>query len=213
MKQPVVLLGAGGHGRVLLDILLQQSYEVLAISDPDYKKMLPLNNIPLMDDREALQYSPAEILLVNGLGSVGDTGKRRQVYESFKNRGYQFATLIHSSAVVSPRAGLGEGTQVMAGAIVQTGVTIENNSIINTKSTVEHDCRIGAHVHIASGAILCGGIEVGDGVHVGAGATVIQGISIGKDSIIGAGAVVISDLPEAVIAVGVPARIIKYREG
>ncbi len=213
MKLPMVLLGAGGHGRVLLDIILQQSYEVLAIADPEYKRMSSFNNIPLIDDRDVLKYSPTEVLLVNGLGSVGDTGKRQQVYEYFKNSGYKFATLIHSSAVVSPRAELGEGTQVMAGAIVQTGVTIENNSIINTKSTVEHDCTIGAHVHIASGAILCGGIEVGDGVHVGAGATVIQGISIGKRSVIGAGAVVISDIPEAAVAVGVPARIIKYREG
>ena len=213
MSLPIVLLGAGGHGRVLLDILLQQSYEVLAIADPAFKKIQSLTNIPLIDDQAVVKYSPDEVLLVNGLGSVGDTGKRQHLYEYFKTRGYKFATVTHASAVISPRTELGEGVQVMAGAIVQTSVNIASNSIINTKATVEHDCTVGAHVHIASGAILCGGIQIGDGAHIGAGATIIQGLSIGKRSIVGAGAVVIKDMPEAAVVVGVPARIIKYREG
>jgi UDP-perosamine 4-acetyltransferase len=213
MSLPIILLGAGGHGRVLLDTLLQQSYEVLAIADPNCKKIKPLDNIPLIDDQAVLEYSSGEVLLVNGIGSVGDTGKRQQLYEYYQNKGYKFATIIHPSAIISPRAMLGEGVQVMAGAIIQTHVTIAFNSIINTKAIVEHDCNVGAHVHIASGSVLCGGIQIGDGTHIGAGATIIQGLSIGKRSIIGAGAVAISSIPEAAVAVGVPARIIKYREG
>ncbi|HBF39616.1 MAG TPA: sugar acetyltransferase [Firmicutes bacterium] len=213
MNLPIILLGAGGHGRVLLDILFQQSLKVLAIADPACKNIHSIENIPLIDEQAVLGYPTAEVLLVNGLGSIGDTGKRQNIYEYFKKKGFKFATIIHTSAVISPQAVFGEGVQVMAGAIVQTGATVACNSIINTKATIEHDCLVGAHVHIATGAILCGGVHVNDQAHVGAGVTIIQGLVIGKRSIIGAGAVVLKDIPPAVVAVGVPARIIKYREG
>jgi sugar O-acyltransferase, sialic acid O-acetyltransferase NeuD family len=213
MRIPVILLGAGGHGRVLLDVLIQQSFEVLAISDPGYKTNQSIWNIPLINDQAILKYPINEVHLVNGLGSTSDTAKRRYLYDYFKAKGYHFATIIHDSAIISPRAELAEGVQVMAGAIVQTGTKIASNSIINTKAVVEHDCVIGKHVHIASGAVLCGGVHIKDQTHIGASATIIQSLSIGKRSIIGAGAVVLSDIPEATVAVGVPARIIKYREG
>jgi sugar O-acyltransferase (sialic acid O-acetyltransferase NeuD family) len=214
MSLPVILLGAGGHGRVLLDVLLQQLFVVLYIADPRCERTRHLFDIPLINDDQALLgYPAAEIRLVNGLGSSGDTSKRRQIYEYFKEYGYEFATVIHQSAVVSQRTELGEGVQVMAGAIIQTGVKIGGNTIVNTRATIDHDCIIGKHAHIAPGAILSGGIRVGDGAHVGAGATVMQGLTIGRGSIIGAGAVVIGDVPENAVVVGVPARIIKYKEG
>jgi UDP-perosamine 4-acetyltransferase len=212
MSAPLILLGSGGHGRVLLDILLQQSIVILAIADPKRSSEQFALNIPIINDDEVLQYPAGEVCLVNGLGSISDTTKRRQIYEHFKEYKYDFITVSHSSAVISPRAMIGEGVQVMAGAIIQTGVKVACNSIVNTKASIDHDCTIGKHVHIAPGATLSGGIQVGDEAHIGAGATILQGINIGKRAVIGAGSVVIRDIPENAVAVGAPTRIIKYRE-
>ncbi|HBE76239.1 MAG TPA: sugar acetyltransferase [Firmicutes bacterium] len=213
MNVPVILLGSGGHGRILLEMLQQQSITVLAVVDPRCPVARIPHNIRLLrDDKAVLDYPVGQIQLVNGLGSVGDTAKRQQIYEYFKTKGYQFMTTRHHGAIISPEVQMGEGVQVMAGVVIQIGTMIAANTIINTRAVVEHDCVIGKHVHIAPGAVLSGGVHVADSVHIGVGATIIQGVAIGKRTIIGAGAVVVHDIPENVVAVGVPARIIKSRE-
>ena len=120
--------------------------------------------------------------LVNGLGSVGNTELRAGIYYKFKKLGYSFCQVIHPTAILAKDCILGEGVQVMAGVVVNTGTRIAADSIINTGAVVDHDCVIGSHVHIAPGATLSGGVHVGDGSHIGTGATVIQGVSIGSRS-------------------------------
>jgi len=164
-------------------------------------------DIPIIgDDGAVLRFAVDAVRLVNGIGAVRVSPLRRQLYDSFKSRGYSFATVVHASAIVAPDVVLAEGAQIMAGVVLQTGCQIGENAIINTRVAVDHDCVIGNHVHVSPGATLCGNVVVGEGSHVGAGATVIQGICIGRNCTVAAGAVVIRDVPDNATVAGVPAK-------
>lgn len=208
--QPLILVGSGGHARVLLSSLLLQGERVLGFVDPD-KTRRELLGVPYLGCDDAISRDPGEVLLVNGIGAVASIENRLRVYESFRRRGYRFASVIHPDAIIAPEAKLADGVQVMAGAILQTGCAVEEDCIINTGARVDHDCVIHAHAHVAPGAVLSGNVHVGPRSHIGAGATVIQGVHIGPDAIVGAGAVVLSDVPEFCTVVGVPARPIQTR--
>lgn len=160
----------------------------------------------LGDDQVVLGYPPSDVRLLNGVGSTRASSARQRVFAQFKQRGYTFTGVRHPSAVISSDSTLGEGVQIMAGVILQPGASVAENSIVNTRASVDHDCRIGAHVHLAPGVILSGGVTVGDGVHVGTGAVVIQGVTIGALATIAAGAVVVKDVPAGAVVLGVPAR-------
>ena len=151
MKLPVIVLGAGGHARVLLDALRLSKLRVLGVTDarPHHVDKNKLNALVLGDDRAVLSYDPKKVLLVNGLGSIGVTQKRAELFEKFKAKGFLFLNVNHPSAVIAKDVVLGEGVQIMAGAVIQTGVVIGDNAIINTRASVDHDCHIGSHVHIA----------------------------------------------------------------
>lgn len=211
MDRPIIILGAGGHAKVVLDALLQQGVHILGIVDHDVarigEKILGVSIIG--DDAHVLQYDTKKIYLVNGLGSIGSTKVRRELFIKFKGRGYNFATIIHSSAIIAKDVQLQEGTQVMAGAVLQTGSIIGENSIINTRVAIDHDCVIGSHAHISPGATICGGVTVGMGTHIGAGATIIQEIKVESGCIIGAGSLVIRDVTTNSIAYGNPAKEVK----
>lgn len=196
--KPIILLGAGGHAKVLLDILLGQNAEILGIAEKDgADRPTGLYGIPVIgSDSDVGQYAPDKIVLVNGIGSVGSTALRQKIFEKFKRQGYRFRQVVHPQAMVSRRAELGEGVQVMAGAVVNIGTRIRENSIINTNASVDHDCEIGAHVHIAPGVTLSGGVTVGDGSHIGTGAAVVQGITVGHHSFVEAGGIVMRNIRE-----------------
>jgi UDP-perosamine 4-acetyltransferase len=189
---PLIVVGGGGHGRVVLEALRSTASEVRGVvdRDPAVATMLPKGVPWLGDDTALAAFPPTQYSLVNGVGGIGD-GKRRALFERFGTEGYLFAAVHHESAIIA-HAGveLAEGCQVMAGAVVQPGVRIGANAIINTRASVDHDCLIGAHCHVAPGAVLCGGVIVGEDTHIGAGAVVIQGIQIGRGVVIGAGAVI-----------------------
>ncbi|WP_206810939.1 acetyltransferase [Paradesulfitobacterium ferrireducens] len=213
MKSPVIVLGAGGHAKVLIDTLLLGSAELVGVTDSNPRKLKDnVLGIPVLGtDEVVLEYSADKILLVNGLGTTSTMENRKNLFDVFKNRGYTFATVIHPSAVISDHAQIREGAQIMAGAIVQVGCSIGANTIVNTKVSIDHDCNIGANVHLAPGVTLSGGVHVAEGVHIGTGATVIQGVTIGKNALIGAGTLVLKDIAEGTTVVGVPARVIHAR--
>jgi len=208
MSLPVIILGAGGHAKVLIDVLHASRAVIAGIVDSEPALAgSSLLSVPVLGNDDILtDFSPSEVQLVNALGSVGLPTKRRQLFERFKGMGYFFATVVHPSAVVALDVELGEGTQIMAGAVVQPGCRIGINSIINTRVSVDHDCIIGDHVHIAPGVTLSGGVKVGAGSHIGTGVTVIHGISIGIGCLLSAGSVVIRDVIEGTKVRGVPAR-------
>jgi len=209
MMRPKIIIGAGGHARVLISVLKTLNINILGIVDVEFNKIgNRLKDIPVLgNDDKILSYLPDDIELVNGIGSVSSTEKRKDIYAKFKNDGYSFANIVHPSAIIMNEVTLGEGVQIMAGVIVQTGCVIGDNAIVNTGAIVDHDCIIGDHVHLAPGVVLSGGINIGDMTHIGAAATVIQGVEIGQRVVVGAGAVVITDIPSGVKALGVPAKI------
>lgn len=212
MDYPVILLGAGGHAKVLLDILLEQNVKVLGIAVPNpATENETFCDIPIIgNDDSVKKFDSKTVELVNGIGSVASNELRKKVYEKFKSWGYRFRNVIHSSAVVSYNSKLMcGGAQIMAGAVINAGTFVDENTIINTRASVDHDCYIGKHVHIAPGTTLSGNVKIGDGTHIGAGSTVIQGVTIGRETIIGAGSLVLHDISDKILAYGVPAVIRK----
>ena len=190
----ILILGAGGHARVLLDALLLQKRSILGILDQSNKKkgQTVLGTQVLGDDELLKQYSPQDVELVNGVGSIDvrSCEQRQDIYNKAKTLGFKFAQVIHPTAIIAKDAMLGEGTQVMAGAVVQSGSHIGNNVIINTGALIDHDAVIGDHTHIAPGVTLSGNVQIGLLCQIGVGAKIIQGIKIGDQTLIGAGAII-----------------------
>lgn len=208
MSVPVIILGAGGHARVLLDALRTLRRDVMGLVDPDPAcHSNTVHGVPVLGTDDAvLRYATSEIELVNGVGSTGSTLRRRRLFENLKERGFRFAIVAHPGAHIASHVTLCEGAQVLAGAVVQVGSMVGCNAIINTNASVDHDCHVGAHVHVAPGATLCGEVRVGDGAHVGAAVCVLQGVELGAECVVGAGAVVLRDVPPGHRVAGVPAR-------
>ncbi len=206
-QKQTLILGAGGHAAVLLDILRMRQVNIIGILDKSADKNLSLHGVSVVGDDSTIgQYDMEIVALVNGIGSIGDVSLRKSIFQKFKSLGYAFQSVIHPSAIVSKWADLGEGVQIMAGAIVGPDAVIGDNVIINTRAAVDHGCEIGAHVHIAPGVVLSGDVTVGERSHVGTGAVVRQGIRIGRHVIIGAGSTVVSDIDDNQVAYGCPAK-------
>lgn len=204
--KPIIILGGGGHARVVRNVLRCAGASVLGFVDIDVQKKKLNDLLRLGDDSVILEYDQDEVLLANGLGSVGLPGARLNRYIWFKEKGYIFTQVIHPETVIADDVALGEGVQVMAGAVVQPGTSIGNNTIINTRSSVDHDCEIGAHVHIAPGVTLSGQVTIGERSHIGTGTSIIQGMRVGSGSLVGAGSVVIHPVADDSKVWGVPAK-------
>ena len=209
MSLPVIVLGGGGHAKVLIEALQLSAADIIGVTDS--KPILwntRLLGVPVLGGDEVLErYRPGRVMLVNGLGSVGPPHSRMHLFEKYLGQGYDFATVIHPSAVLARDLQLGRGVQIMAGAVIQPGVVLCDNVIVNTRGSIDHDSYVGSHTHLAPGVTLSGQVTVGSGVHIGTGAAVVNNIQIGSNSLIGAGSMVLRDIPEAVTAYGVPAKI------
>lgn len=192
MTKSVIVLGGGGHAKVLIDMLRRLDCEVLGIIDPNQVAGGLAHGCKILGgDNAVFEYAAEEIELVNGIGSLPhDKGLRAGLFKAFSAKGYRFKTVVDPTANVAGDVALSDGVQVMAGVIIQAGTEIAVNTIVNSGAIIDHDCRIGSHVHIAPGSVLSGAVEVGDAVHIGTGATIIQGMRIGGGSIIGAGSVI-----------------------
>lgn len=193
----MILYGASGHAKVIIDILEANGQKIDFIVD-DNPALTELWGYEVR--RNTGEYDEAII-------SIGSCEIRKKVVEGLKVGKY--ATSVHPSAVVSPRATIDEGTVVMQGAIVQSCATIGKHCIVNTGASVDHDCEIGDFVHVAPHATVLGGVKVGEGSWIGAGAVVKQYVTVGENCMIGAGAVVLHDVPDGATVVGVPGKQIK----
>ena len=208
----IVVLGAGGHAKVLIAAIRAcGQFEIVGVIDRRPERAGDLPDLPFLGDDSVLFQRRIELDSVAigvGAPTVGD--ERPALFRRLKACGYTVATVIHPSAVVASEV-IGEGTQIMARAVVQPAAAIGENCIINTAAVVEHDCCVEAHAHIAPGAILGGGVVVGWGALVGLGARVLPGVRVGSRATVGAGAVVTRGVPIGATVVGVPAVRLRAR--
>ena len=205
----VIIIGAGGHAKVLLACLLAQAnVKVIGLLDNDSaahgKTVL---GFPVLGGDDKLRaYAPASVQLVNGVGSIDIPSRRQAVFQTGKTMGYTFFSVIHAAAVIDPSVRLAEGVQIMAGAIVQPDCQIGANVLLNTGASIDHDTAIADHVHIAPGATVSGNVRIATLTHIGVRAVILQGLQIGQQVLVGAGAVVVDDIAAHSRVVGVPAR-------
>ena len=197
----MILYGAGGHAKVVLEILEANKVKISSLYDdnPAIKSLLDYQVRSVFDFKDD---QGSEFIV-----SIGCNRTRAKIVSKLSD--FKFGTAIDPSAKVSPSAVIRKGTVVMPGTIINVASIIGDHCIINTGAVVEHDCRLGDFVHIAPNTTLCGEISVGEGTLIGAGAVVIPGVKIGSWANIGAGAVVLEDLPDGCTAVGNPAVIIR----
>jgi UDP-N-acetylbacillosamine N-acetyltransferase len=209
LKRKIIVWGAGGHARVVAEVLKWNDFEVVAFVDDV--------NPQRTGERfcEARVWASLDKVRVRGVKdafvAIGDNSARERKGDFALRQGFRLVSLIHPRAVVAADVVLGPGTVVMAGAVVQPGSVIGRNVIVNTSASIDHDCTIGDNVHICPGARLAGNVTVNPLAWIGMGATVIDEVTIGKYALVGAGAVVIKDVAANAVAVGVPARVIKNR--
>ena len=200
----MILIGASGHAKVIIDSLEKSNEEINYLVDANpnikglagYKVLKEDGYTPLSDEEHII--------------SIGSNAIRKSLAERFT---VPYGWAIHPNAILGDDVSIGQGTVVMAGVIINPSTQIGNHCIINTSSSIDHDCQIEDFVHISPNATLCGTIKIGEGTHIGAGATIIPNLKIGKWATIGAGAVVIKDVPDYAVVVGNPGRIIKIGNG
>jgi sugar O-acyltransferase (sialic acid O-acetyltransferase NeuD family) len=204
----LLVMGASGHGKVVADAALAASFDVIAFADEDPAKRglrllgIEVRAIGLEETIRLCRESEAEPVV-----AIGSNAARRRVFLALRDSGLEPATIVHPAATVAPSASLGAGTVVFAGVVVNPDTTVGENVILNTGATIDHDNHIGSHAHISPGAHLGGTVTVGEGTHVGIGSTIKNNVAVGAWSVIGAGSAVVRDVPDGVVAYGVPARV------
>jgi len=205
--KPVVIIGAGGHGKVLFDICRAASRRVAGYLEKE-QRPTRIHGLPILGADEMLDDGEFVAAHVFVLG-VGDVRIRRSLIGRLHDANAALATLIHPSAAVSDFAVIGDGSTVHAGAVVNIDAHLGAHCVINTGASVDHDCKLADGVQIGPGAALAGGVTCGEDVFVGTGASIVPNMTVGKNSVVGAGSSVARDVPEGVTVFGVPARIVR----
>lgn len=207
MRSGVVVIGAGGHAKVCIELLRAMGREVAyCIGGTD--AAATCLGVPVLAGDDHIQrlrgrgYEEAFV-------AIGANRVRQRLADAVERAGYRLVNAISPHALISPSAALGWGVAIMASAVINAETSIGDLAIINTGATIDHDCRIGRAVHVAPQCGLAGNVQVGDGSFLGIGCKVVPEIAIGENATLGAGTVVIRDVPANVTAVGVPARIVK----
>jgi acetyltransferase EpsM len=208
LENELIIVGAGGHAKVVLDVALANNVTVLGFLDdhatvaPDPRYQL-FGTVNMLEDL-MVRHPSSQVFI-----AIGDNRVRRQIDRDLLKGRRVAPALIHPFGCVSSSAQFGNGAILMPGVVVNAGTRVGRHAILNTSCSVDHDCSIGDYAHISPGAHLAGAVTVGEGCHVGTGASVIPGVRIGDWAVIGAGAVVTTDIPPRSVAVGVPARVVK----
>ncbi len=203
----MLIYGAGGHGRVVADILEHQGdCDIPGFLDDAHDLWgETMFSYPILGGLDLLARTDLRRHLI--IVAVGDNAKRRTLVRAIAALGYSFTNAVHPSCRFGRGVTIGIGAVLMPNAVANAGAVIGAHTILNTAATVDHDCHIGDYVHICPGAHLAGGVVVSDGAQIGIGASVLPGVHIGRGSVIGAGSVVLKDVPDESISVGVPAKI------
>ena len=199
MFKEIIIVGAGGHGKVIADIIEKSGDKVIGFLDDNTDRTEIMGYPVLGKTQDCEKYADKEFFI-----AIGNNVMRKNIVNKYAD--IKYYTAIHPMAIIAREVQIGEGTCVMAGAIINSSTAIGSHCIVNSGSVVEHDNRIGDFVHLSPGAILCGTVFVGECTHIGAGAVIKNNITIAPNSVIGAGAAVVSNINYEGVYVGVPAK-------
>ena len=196
----MILFGASGHAKVVIDILEKLNVQIEYLVDAN-SEIDNLMGYEVIHDSKYEAKTKDQLIIC-----IGNNQIRRKLVTQLSS---QFGRAIHPSARLSNAASVGEGSVVMALSVINSSTSVGNHCIINTSASVDHDCLLEDYVHISPNATLCGNVKVGEGTQIGAGATVLPNINIGKWSMIGAGAIIVNDVPDYATVVGNPGKVIR----
>lgn len=197
----MVLYGASGHGKVVLDVVQSSGQEVQCFID-DAPVLSSINSTPVVSATNIENYLNHGFII-----SIGNNAIRKKI--SVEKKLIFAKAVCHNTSIISRYSKIGAGSVVMPLAVVNANAVIGKHCIINTAAIIEHDCKIANYAHISPNATLAGGVSIGEGTQIGIGASIIPGVTIGKWCVVGAGATVINDIPDYSVAVGSPATVIK----
>lgn len=204
MRRSLLVIGRGGHGRVVADAAADCGYDEIAFLDDSPRTENFSSPFPLLGPISMA--GQLQRMWPRAIAAVGNNKFRQELFLRLVSLGFQVPSVIHPTAVVSRNAQIGDGVFVAPTAVINIGAKVADAVIINTGARIDHDCVIGAASHIAPGVTLSGGVKTGSKVWLGTGCSVRQGVTIGDGAVIGVGAAVVSDLAPAGTYVGVPAR-------
>jgi sugar O-acyltransferase (sialic acid O-acetyltransferase NeuD family) len=202
----IILIGAGGHGRVVLDaIRAAGAHRVVGFLDANEGLAgTAVDGVPVLGAFQLLLKLRESV--PGAFVSIGDNPTRQSYARMLREKGFELVQVVHPRAIVAPNARIDNNVYVAPGAVVCAGAEIAEGVILNTSCVVDHECQVGEYAHIGPGALLAGRVRVGPRAFVGMGASVIPCLNVAEECQIGAGAVVIRDVPHGAKAVGVPAR-------
>ena len=206
-KEKVVVLGSGGHAKVVIDILEAEGrFEIVGLTTKD--ALQNLGNYPVLGDDEILPDLLAQGVAWAAIGVGGYTSNalRKQIYQHVKSLGFHVATAVHPSAVITGGVSIGQGSVIFAGVVLNPQVMIGDNVVVATGSTVDHETRVENHVLISAGVTVGAKVTIQEGALLAIGSTIVSGVTVGKNALVCAGAVVIRDVPDDARVLGVPAR-------
>ena len=198
----IAIIGAGGHGKVVLDAVLSAGDQIVAGIVDDNTELMGarLFDLPIVGSVKDLNDVEGYIV------AIGNNRIRKEKYDYYLQAGYKPVTVIHPTAIISPRAIIGRGSAIFANVVVNPDAVVGDNTVLYTSCTIDHECNISEHSYISPGCNICGRVNIKTGAMIGAGAVVLPGLSVGEWATVGAGAVVTTNVPDNVTVVGVPAR-------
>lgn len=205
MAQQLIIIGAGGQGRVCAEIAVRSGFAIVGFCDPAQTLDREINNVPVIatDDNMLMSSWPENTKLFVALGNNAD---RVELGERARRKGIVLATLIDPSAIVSETAEVGVGSVLMPAVVVNANTRIGAHCILNTACTIDHDGNIGDGVQIGPGVHAAGDVAIGDQAIIGIGASLLPGINVGPEVVVGAGAVVTKDVMDGLTVTGIPAQ-------
>ena len=191
-KNNLVLIGSGGHASVVASLSKIIGFKIKFIAVPfAITEQNAISNVEYLADDDLMSVSNKhDYILLNGVGQKIRCNLRADLFNKFKNLGFEFQKIVHPSSYVDPSSEVFEGAQVMAGAVIQNDCVIGKNSIINTNATIDHGSKIGNSCHVAPGAVVCGDVLMGNNCFIGAGSIVTEGTKLADNTIVKAGQVV-----------------------
>lgn len=208
-KKPCLIIGAGGHAKVLIDALRSSGASFAGCLDINPKLWgQEIEGVKVLGGQELIRdFKPGSVELINGVGAIrSDIRVRQRVYHELKSAGHSFGVIQAATSVVSASARVGEGTQILTQAVVHPQAVVGENTVVNTAAIVEHDCVVGAHSFICPRAILCGGVTLEEGCFIGSGAILLPLVKLGAGAVIGAGTVVHKNVAAGTVVLGAAAR-------